>query len=88
MSNSGGIYDDADIGRSIEEEIYDRRIREESPIYEQPRIHLPSNASTDVYFVGLHWSVTDALMESMARHYGEPLEITFLEEKTNGKSKG
>mmetsp|Transcript_3103 Transcript_3103/g.11889 ORF Transcript_3103/g.11889 Transcript_3103/m.11889 type:complete len:205 (+) Transcript_3103:157-771(+) len=92
-----GIYDDADLNKPIIntddlERGAHRSYRtsnrpSEGGSHEAP-VKLPSNASTDLFFTGLHWSVTDALMESMARQYGDTLEISFVEDKMNGKSKG
>ena len=46
------------------------------------------DATVYVSISGLHWYTTDAYMENLLGQYGKVVRCDFLEEKTNGKSKG
>eukprot|EP01025_Chloroclados_australasicus_P016711 TRINITY_DN18497_c0_g1_i3.p1 TRINITY_DN18497_c0_g1~~TRINITY_DN18497_c0_g1_i3.p1 ORF type:complete len:380 (-),score=80.51 TRINITY_DN18497_c0_g1_i3:306-1277(-) len=48
---------------------------------------LPSQGAS-VYVANLSWWTTDEEIERICTEYGKVLEVTFFEEKANGKSKG
>src|SRR6188474_1833488 len=41
-----------------------------------------------LYLTNLHWWTTDRNVEELCATYGKVKKVRFLEEKTNGKSKG
>jgi cold-inducible RNA-binding protein len=49
---------------------------------------LDTNATKCIIISGLHWYTTDVFMENLLNQYGKIVRCDFMEEKTNGKSKG